>query len=112
MAALTKSPAHGRRSSSGSGGLRPIMPFDLNNGGTAVDDDDDQEELGPMPKEPGPFHSGGGVDEVEYAYGYVEVSCLNGEAGTLTEAQCMTEAEDPERTLDGYPYAVYSWSCS
>ncbi|TBU49406.1 N1221-domain-containing protein [Dichomitus squalens] len=71
MAALAKSPsAHGRRSSSGSGGLRPVLPLDLNSG-TALDDtDDDEEELGPMPKEPsGPFQSGGSVDEVEYAYG-------------------------------------------
>ena len=68
MAALTKSPAHGRRSSSGSGGLRPIMPFELDEG-TAVEDED-EEELGPIPKEhSGPFQSGGGVDEVEYAYG-------------------------------------------
>ncbi|TFK92199.1 N1221-domain-containing protein [Polyporus arcularius HHB13444] len=68
MAALTKSPAH-RRSSSGSGSLRPVLPFELDEG-TAIDDEDDEEELGPMPKEPsGPFQSGGGVDEVEYAYG-------------------------------------------
>lgn len=71
MAALAKSPsAHGRRSSSGSGGLRPILPFDLNDGTAVEDAEDDDEELGPMPKEPsGPFQSGGGVDEVEYAYG-------------------------------------------
>ncbi|OJT13078.1 Striatin-interacting protein 1 -like protein [Trametes pubescens] len=69
MAALTKSPSHGRRSSSGSGSLRPVLPFELDDG-TAVDDNDEDEELGPMPKEPsGPFHAGAGVDEVEYAYG-------------------------------------------
>ncbi|OSD04155.1 N1221-domain-containing protein [Trametes coccinea BRFM310] len=69
MAALTKSPSHGRRSSSGSGGLRPVLPFELDDG-TAVDEADDDEELGPMPKEPsGPFQAGAGVDEVEYAYG-------------------------------------------
>ncbi|KAI9001102.1 N1221-domain-containing protein [Trametes punicea] len=69
MAALTKSPSHGRRSSSGSGGLRPVLPFELDDG-TAVDETDEEEELGPMPKEPsGPFHAGAGVDEVEYAYG-------------------------------------------
>ena len=69
MAALTKSPAHGRRSSSGSGSLRPVLPFELNEGGTAVDEEE-EEELGPIPKDPSvPFHSGGGVDEVEYAYG-------------------------------------------
>ena len=73
MAALTKSPAHGRRSSSGSGSLRPVLPFELDEG-TAIDDNDDEEELGPMPKEPsGPFQSGGGVDEVEYAYGCVSL---------------------------------------
>ncbi|CDO71308.1 hypothetical protein BN946_scf184908.g65 [Trametes cinnabarina] len=69
MAALTKSPSHGRRSSSGSGSLRPILPFELDDG-TAIDEADDDEELGPMPKEPsGPFQAGAGVDEVEYAYG-------------------------------------------
>ncbi|KAI0687217.1 hypothetical protein BC835DRAFT_1419931 [Cytidiella melzeri] len=71
MAALTKSPAGGRRSSSGSG-LRPVLPFDLEDG-SALDpegDDDDESELGPIPKESsGPFQSGAGVDEVEYAYG-------------------------------------------
>jgi len=69
MAALPKSP-HGRRSSSG-GGLRPVMPFGLDDG-SAVDLDADEEvpELGPMPRDQnGPFSSGGGVDEVEYAYG-------------------------------------------
>ena len=72
MAALPKSPAGGRRSSTG-GGLRPVMPFGLDDENPVVlDDDDDEEELGPIPKEPsGPFQSGGGVDEVEYAYGYV-----------------------------------------
>lgn len=72
MAALTKSPAGGRRSSSGSG-LRPVLPFDLEDG-SALDPDveDDETELGPIPKEPsGPFQSGAGVDEVEYAYGSV-----------------------------------------
>ncbi|KAI0774182.1 N1221-domain-containing protein [Fomes fomentarius] len=69
MAALTKSPAHGRRSSSGSGSLRPVLPFELDDG-TAIDDNDDDDELGPMPKDSsGPFQLGGGVDEVEYAYG-------------------------------------------
>ena len=41
MAVLTKSPAHGRRSSSGSGGLRPVMPFELDEGGTAVEEDEE-----------------------------------------------------------------------
>ncbi|KAI0089271.1 hypothetical protein BDY19DRAFT_944963 [Irpex rosettiformis] len=70
MAALTKSPAGGRRSSSGSG-LRPVLPFNLTDG-SALDSDveEDETELGPIPKEPsGPFQAGAGVDEVEYAYG-------------------------------------------
>ena len=71
MAALAKSPVSTRRSSSG-GGLRPVLPFDLDRDeGSAVDDEDDQEqELGPVPRDsPGPF-GGAGVDEVEAAYGY------------------------------------------
>ncbi len=69
MAALPKSP-HGRRSSSG-GGLRPVMPFGLDDGSAVdLDGDDEVPELGPMPRDQnGPFSSGGGVDEVEYAYG-------------------------------------------
>jgi len=68
MAALAKSPASTRRSSSG-GGLRPVMPLDLDRDeGSAIDDDQEQ-ELGPVPRDaPGPF-SGAGVDEVEAAYG-------------------------------------------
>ncbi|KAH9844211.1 N1221-domain-containing protein [Rhodofomes roseus] len=69
MAALTQSPARGRRSSSESG-LRPVMPFDLSSDvGSAIEEAEEQ-ELGPIPREPsGPFHAGAGVDEVEYAYG-------------------------------------------
>ncbi|CAL1700892.1 unnamed protein product [Somion occarium] len=67
MAALTKSPA-GRRSSSGSG-LRPVLPFALDDG-SAVEEGEEGPELGPVPREPdGPFNAGAGVDEVEYAYG-------------------------------------------
>lgn len=69
MAALPKSPAGHRRSSGN--GLRPVLPFGLDDG-SAVDDDDDVAELGPMPREQSesnPFPSGAGVDEVEYAYG-------------------------------------------
>ncbi len=74
MAALPKSPAgHGRRSSSGSS-LRPVLPFNLDDG-SAIDDEDEEDELavGPIPKEQqGPFaagEGGRGVDEVEYLYG-------------------------------------------
>ncbi|KAF7353029.1 Striatin-interacting protein 1 [Mycena venus] len=69
MAALPKSPAGGRRSSSG-GGLRPVLPFGLDDA-VAVDLDDEEEEieLGPAPREQTGFTSGAGVDEVEYAYG-------------------------------------------
>ncbi|TCD70846.1 Factor arrest protein 11 [Steccherinum ochraceum] len=73
MAALTKSPAGGRRSSSG-GGLRPVLPFELDDN-SAVDEEEDEDLPGPMPRESsGPFHSGAGVDEVEYAYGGMETS--------------------------------------
>lgn len=71
MAALPKSPAGARRSSSG-GGLRPVLPFGLDDGSAVIDidDEDDESDLGPAPREQsGPFASGGGVDEVEYAYG-------------------------------------------
>lgn len=68
MAALPKSPASARRSSSGSG-LRPVLPFGLDDA-SAVDVDDDDELLGPVPRDQsGPFAAGAGVDEVEYAYG-------------------------------------------
>ncbi|KAH7887969.1 hypothetical protein F5I97DRAFT_1805804 [Phlebopus sp. FC_14] len=69
MAALPKSPAGNRRSSSG-GGLRPVLPFGLDDGSAVELDEEDEPELGPMQREEsGPFASGGGVDEVEYAYG-------------------------------------------
>lgn len=70
MAALPKSPAGARRSSSGSG-LRPVLQFDLDHG-SAIDAEDDDAELpmGPVPRDQsGPFAAGAGVDEVEYAYG-------------------------------------------
>lgn len=68
MAALPKSPAGARRSSSG-GGLRPVLPFGLDDG-SAVDLEDDEAELGPIARdESGPFLVGASVDEVEYAYG-------------------------------------------
>ncbi|KAL4241945.1 N1221 and DUF3402 domain-containing protein [Abortiporus biennis] len=71
--AALKSPSGGRRSSSGTG-LRPVLPFDLDDN-SAIDLDNEEEEeeeepLGPMPREPsGPFQTGASVDEVEYAYG-------------------------------------------
>ncbi|KDR83412.1 hypothetical protein GALMADRAFT_235517 [Galerina marginata CBS 339.88] len=67
MAALPKSPAGGRRSSSGTG-LRPVLPFALDEG-SAVDDEDI--EPGHLGREPpsGEFPAGASVDEVEYAYG-------------------------------------------
>lgn len=71
MAALPKSPAGGRRGSSGSG-LRPVLPFSLDDdvGGSAIDDED-LESLPHMGREPpsGDFPAGASVDEVEYAYG-------------------------------------------
>ncbi|KAI6047109.1 hypothetical protein EDC04DRAFT_2621732 [Pisolithus marmoratus] len=69
MAALPKSPAGNRRSSSGTG-LRPILPFGLDDDSALDLEEDEEPEIGPMPREQsGPFASGGGVDEVEYAYG-------------------------------------------
>ncbi|KAG8780115.1 Factor arrest protein 11, partial [Serendipita sp. 398] len=76
LSALPKSPAKspagsgGRRSSSGTG-LRPVIPFDLDDpeAGSAVDDEDETPEMGPMPIERStPFavqDVGKGVDEVE-----------------------------------------------
>jgi hypothetical protein len=71
MAALPKSPAGtGRRSSSGSG-LRPVLPFGLDDSSAVddIDDDDDEPEMGPMPRQQSrPFAGGRGVDEVEFMY--------------------------------------------
>lgn len=69
MAALPKSPAT-RRASSGNG-LRPVVPFGLDDG-SAVDleDEDEIPDMGPAPREQSAFAGGAGVDEVEYAYGY------------------------------------------
>ncbi|KAI0306907.1 N1221-domain-containing protein [Multifurca ochricompacta] len=74
MAALTKSPAGpgARRSSSGSDKLRPVLPFGLDDVDYSGVDEEESDELGPVPREgTGNFPSGGGVDEVEYAYGLV-----------------------------------------
>ncbi|KAJ7507480.1 hypothetical protein B0H11DRAFT_2313278 [Mycena galericulata] len=69
MAALPKSPAGGRRSSQG-GGLRPVLPFGLDDAiAVDIDDEDEEVELGPAPREQTGFTAGAGVDEVEYAYG-------------------------------------------
>ncbi|KAF8592589.1 hypothetical protein K439DRAFT_1625938 [Ramaria rubella] len=73
MAALPKSPAGTNRRSSSGSGLRPVLPFGLDDS-SAVDDVDDEEEeeepeMGPMPRQQsGPFAGGRGVDEVEYMY--------------------------------------------
>jgi hypothetical protein len=71
MAALPKSPAGPRRTSSGSS-LRPIIPLNLDDpdGGSAVElEEPDEAALGPITKSPGTYASGQGVDEVEYAFG-------------------------------------------
>ncbi|KAH8118350.1 hypothetical protein DFH11DRAFT_1540546 [Phellopilus nigrolimitatus] len=72
MAALPKSPVGGHRRSSSGSSLRPVLPFGLDDN-SAVDleeGDEDEPEMGPIPREhSGPFGQGGGVDEVEYAYG-------------------------------------------
>ncbi|KAI5125053.1 hypothetical protein M0805_007476 [Coniferiporia weirii] len=73
MAALPKSPVGVHRRSSSGSSLRPVLPFGLDDN-SAVDleeVDEDESEMGPIPREQsGPFAQGGGVDEVEYAYGY------------------------------------------
>jgi hypothetical protein len=97
MAALPKSP-HGRRSSSG-GGLRPVVPFGLDDG-SAVDEDE-EEEIGPAPREQSAFADGAGVDEVEYAYGFVFLPSFWEHTDLTTFTACS-----------GFPYysmsAVYS----
>ncbi len=67
---LPKSPASGgRRRSSGGGGLRPVIPFGLDDGSALEEDLEDELEMGPMPKErSAPFaagEGGKGIDEVE-----------------------------------------------
>lgn len=52
-----------------------MLPFGLDDGSAVDLDDVDEAELGPAPREQsGPFAAGAGVDEVEYAYGYVDFS--------------------------------------
>ncbi|KAJ7068021.1 hypothetical protein C8F01DRAFT_1334094 [Mycena amicta] len=64
MAALPKSPAGGRRSSQG-GGLRPVMPFGLDDAVAVELDEVEDEDSADMGRE----QRAGGVDEVEYVYG-------------------------------------------
>ena len=81
LKALPKSPAGGavggRRSSSGTG-LRPVIPFDLDDSEGSAVDDDDEAELGPMPRETDvPFaaqEGGRGVDEVEVSACIIYIS--------------------------------------
>lgn len=70
MAALPKSPAGGRRSSSETG-LRPVLPFNLDDGTDSAVDDEELEPLTHMGREghSAEFPAGASVDEVEYAYG-------------------------------------------
>jgi hypothetical protein len=80
MAALPKSPAGARRSSAGDR-LRPVLPFGLDDSSAIDLEDDEEPELGPIPRDQsGPFGAGGGVDEVEYAYGYVLYHIRTGSA--------------------------------
>ena len=71
MAALPKSPVGVHRRSSSGSSLRPVLPFGLDDGSAVeLGNEDEEAEIGPMPREQtGPFASGAGVDEVEYAYG-------------------------------------------
>ena len=73
IAALEKSPGGGHRRSSSGSSLRPVLPFGLDdNNPIDLEEADDESELGPVHREQsGPFGEGGGVDEVEYAYGCV-----------------------------------------
>lgn len=87
MAALPKSPATGRRRSSSGGGLRPVIPFGLDDG-TAVQEEaeDEEEEIGPIQ------HSGPSVDEVEYAYGLVSAFHITQTAALMKPTACEEEA--------------------
>ncbi|CEL63764.1 Striatin-interacting protein 1 homolog OS=Danio rerio GN=strip1 PE=1 SV=1 [Rhizoctonia solani AG-1 IB] len=67
LQAMAKSPI-GRRSSSGSG-LRPVLPFGLDDGSAIPEDVELQTgQTGPVPRS-GTLGEGEGVDEVEYLYG-------------------------------------------
>jgi hypothetical protein len=108
MAALTKSPAGpgARRSSSGSDKLRPVLPFGLDD----VDYsgvDDEEGDVGPVPKGTGSFPSGGGVDEVEYAYGLVHTFFFSGRSLVLTyRLACECEFRLDVQTK---PHSLVSW---
>ena len=73
MAALTQSPGgRGGRRSSSSERLRPVLPFGLDDVNLVedFDTDDIEEEMESIQRDQSsPFAQGGGVDEVEYAYG-------------------------------------------
>lgn len=82
LKALSRSPAGGRRSSSGSGNLRPVIPFGLDDGSALDEDLEDigEPEMGPMPTgrtEPFAAREGGkGVDEVEVSLVYTSIPQL------------------------------------
>ena len=71
MAALPKSPVGGHRRSSSGSSLRPVIPFGLDdNSPIDLEEAEEESDMGPITRDhEGPFGEGGGVDEVEYAYG-------------------------------------------
>lgn len=71
LSAMPKSPV-GRRSSSGSG-LRPVLPFGLDDG-TALAEDMEL-PTGPVPRT-GQFSEGEGVDEVEVSVNATKVNLM------------------------------------
>jgi len=74
MAALPKSPVGSTRRSSSGSQLRPVIPFDLDEGSAIIDEDETdmtEMEKGPMPRAGASFaasEGGKGVDEVEFLY--------------------------------------------
>lgn len=81
LQAMAKSPI-GRRSSSGSG-LRPVLPFGLDDG-SAIPEDIDL-PTGPVPRS-GTLGEGEGVDEVEVS---VQFWGRNGRLNTSCYSICM-----------------------
>lgn len=76
---LPKSPASGgRRRSSGGAGLRPVIPFGLDDGSALGDDFDEEPEMGPMPTgRSAPFaagEGGKGIDEVEVGWSLLSLA--------------------------------------